>query len=208
MNSKQAWLCLIYSEIAFAIFLSVGIARWYGLPDQPTCHQLNTTACSVKSLTMPTGSTNKSQTTSTVGQTADVTRATEANAGSIHGREIAIVGWATWYSTNSCKLDDKIRGIPPRKVFLMANNKPLNDHMLTCALPTNITSTLNMKFGQRIHVTNLVNGHTVLLTYTDRGPGRKSRSRITIADLTPVAFAALGGNLRDGKIKVKIQKEN
>lgn len=111
-----------------------------------------------------------------------------------------INGYATWYSRKSCRRE----GTGGKRI-LMANNKPLNDHMLTCALPTNITATLNIKFGQQVRVTNLVNGRTTLLTFTDRGPGRRSRSRGTIIDLTPAAFRVLGGNLADGRLRIKLQ---
>ena len=109
-----------------------------------------------------------------------------------------LTGFATWYSRESCKLDDKIRKVPPRAEFLMANGKPLNDATMTCAA-------WNTKLGQQVRVTNLETKATVLLTVTDRGPGRSSRRRGVIIDLTPAAFLALGGKLRDGKIKVKIE---
>jgi rare lipoprotein A len=93
-------------------------------------------------------------------------------------------------------------------VFLMANNKPLDDNALTCALPKETATAWSMKFGQQVRVTNLANGRTVLLTYTDRGPGRKSRSRGTIIDLTPAAFCALGGKLKEGRIKITVERSS
>ena len=129
-----------------------------------------------------------------------ITLATAATADSTPGQETVIAGWATWYSRESCRRE----GTGGRRI-LMANTRPLIDSHLTCALPTNITAVLSVKFGQRIHVTNLENGRTALLTFTDRGPGRKSRSRGTIIDLTPSAFLAIGGKLEDGRIRIKLQ---
>jgi len=111
-----------------------------------------------------------------------------------------LTGWATWYSRESCRRE----GTGGRRI-LMANNKPLRDHLLTCALPTNITATLNMKYGHQVRVTNLESGRTALLTFTDRGPGRRSLSRGTIIDLTPAAFLAIGGKLEEGRIRIKLQ---
>jgi len=46
----------------------------------------------------------------------------------------------------------------------------------------------------------------VQVAWTDNGPGIVPRSRGVVIDLTPAAFIALGGKLRDGKIRVKIEK--
>jgi rare lipoprotein A (peptidoglycan hydrolase) len=43
---------------------------------------------------------------------------------------------------------------------------------------------------------------TVILTYNDRGPAEWTGNTI---DLTPAAFEALGGKLKDGKMRVKVK---
>ena len=111
-----------------------------------------------------------------------------------------LTGWATWYSRESCRRE----GTGGRRI-LMANTQPLIDSHFTCALPTNITAKLNMKFGQQVRVTNLVNGRTTLLTFTDRGPGRRSRSQGTIIDITRAAFLALDGQLQSGRMSVSVE---
>ena len=111
------------------------------------------------------------------------------------------IGWATFYTTASAKKEGT-SGI------LTASGKRYDESKMTCALPKQTAQAWGLKFGQKVRVTNMANGRTALLTYTDRGPGRKSRSQGTIIDLTPAAFLALGGKLNDGKIKAKIIKED
>ena len=109
------------------------------------------------------------------------------------------IGWATFYTTASAKKEGT-SGI------LTASGKRYDESKMTCALPKQTAQAWGLKFGQKVRVTNMANGRTALLTYTDRGPGLKSRSRGTIIDLTPAAFRALGGKLKDGRIKIKIKK--
>jgi len=105
------------------------------------------------------------------------------------------VGYATWYSRASCQREGT-----GGKQILMANGKPLNDNALTCAI-------WGIKFGTKIKVKNISNGLEAIVTVTDRGPGRKSRSRGTIIDLTPTAMRELAGEqgIKQGKIKVELE---
>ena len=110
-----------------------------------------------------------------------------------------IVGMATWYSVASAKSEGT-------SGTLTASGAPYNESALTCALPKATAKAWNIRYGASVRITNIKNGRMVRAIYTDRGPGRKSRSMRTIIDLTPAAFKALGGKLRDGKIKVTIER--
>lgn len=189
MNSKTVWLYIISAELALSAIVAAAVVfQWYGLGDPPTPYQVsrstNMNAPSARSFPM---------------QTAPMITSAPSNMPTDSTRS----GYATWYSRASARRE----GTGGKRI-LMANRKPLRDNALTCALPTKITTALNMKFGQRVHVTNLKTGHTAFLTYTDHGPGQKSRLMGTIIDLTPAAFVALGGKLAHGKITVKIIKED
>jgi rare lipoprotein A len=82
----------------------------------------------------------------------------------------------------------------------MANGKPLNDSAMTCAV-------WNIPFGRKLRVRNLANGRTVIVTVTDRGPGKRSRSRGVIVDLTPAAMRALAGEdgINAGRVRVELE---
>ena len=136
---------------------------------------------------------------------ASVILATVAIADSTPGRGTAtsnrqITGMATYYTVSSAR-SEGTSGI------LTASGKRYDESKMTCALPKQTAQAWGLKFGQKVRVTNMANGRTALLTYTDRGPGLKSRSRGTIIDLTPAAFRALGGKLAAGKIKVKVERK-
>ena len=100
-------------------------------------------------------------------------------------------GWATWYSTNSCKQDDIIRGVPPRTEFRTASGRLLDDSALSCALPRETARAWNIRYGASVRVTNLATGHTIVVKYLDRGPGRLARSRGVIIDLSVAGMLAL-----------------
>ena len=118
-----------------------------------------------------------------------------------------VAGWATWYSTNSCKADDIIRGVPPRTEFRTASGRLLDDSALSCALPLETARAWNMKFGDRVRVTNLTSGRTVEVTYLDRGPGCLARSRKVVVDLSVAGMLALAGEkgIEAGRVKVKVE---
>jgi rare lipoprotein A len=77
-------------------------------------------------------------------------------------------GIASWYGS-------KLAG------HLTASGRIMDAHRLTAAHRT-------LPFGTVVEVRNRRNGRTVVVTVTDRGPGRKDR----IIDLSPVAAAQLG----------------
>jgi rare lipoprotein A len=62
-----------------------------------------------------------------------------------------------------------------------ASGRHLHDGGLTAAHKT-------LPFGSRVRVTNHANGHSVVVTITDRGPYTRGR----VIDLTPAAGRALG----------------
>ena len=109
-----------------------------------------------------------------------------------------ITGFATYYTVASAK-SEETSGI------FTASGKRFVESAMTCALPRSTAKVWNIKYGASVRITNTMNGRTVTAVYLDRGPGRKSRSRGVIADLTPKAFILLGGNLSDGRIKIKIE---
>ncbi len=133
-------------------------------------------------------------------ETTALTPTSKASTPSLTGlrkhHSASLTGWATWYSRASARREGT-----GGKQILMANGRPLNDLAMTCAA-------WNTKFGQRVRVTNLVNGRTVLVTVTDRGPGRSSRRRGVIIDLSQAAMLALAGQdgIKRGRIAVKVSK--
>ncbi|MCK9519161.1 MAG: septal ring lytic transglycosylase RlpA family protein [Dehalococcoidia bacterium] len=111
-------------------------------------------------------------------------------------------GWATYYTRESCKHEGT-----GGKDILMANGQPLNDNGMTCALwVTNANGRPMRPDGRLIQVRNAGNGKTVTVKWTDNGPGKKARARNVVVDLTPAAFRSLGGQLRDGKIRVETKR--
>lgn len=118
-----------------------------------------------------------------------------------------VTGWATWYSTNSCKADDIIRGVPPRTEFRTASGRLLDDSALSCALPLETARAWNIRYGASVRVTNLATSRTVIVTYLDRGPGRLARSRKVIVDLSVAGMLALAGEggIEAGRVKVKME---
>jgi rare lipoprotein A (peptidoglycan hydrolase) len=103
------------------------------------------------------------------------------------------IGYATCFTVESCKREGT-SGI-------MASGKKLADHAMLCALPGRPT-----KWGKRIRVTNLATGKSIVVAQMDIGPGKKARERGVKIDLSLAAFRAVGGKIKDGKLKVKIEK--
>ena len=120
--------------------------------------------------------------------------------------QATVTGWATWYSLESCKLDDKIRKVKPRTEFFTASRTPFSDSVVSCALPRDIANKLNVKYGNNIRVTHLNTGHTITVKYLDRGPGQTSRSTGVIVDLSIAAIRALAGEteIQAGRIQVQL----
>jgi len=105
------------------------------------------------------------------------------------------VGFSTWYSRKSCRHEGT-----GGKNILMANGKLLDDSAMTCAI-------WNIPFGRKLRVRNLDNGRTVIVTVTDRGPGKRSRSRGVIVDLTEAAMRELAGEegIKQGRVRVELE---
>lgn len=127
--------------------------------------------------------------------TALIILAMAATAGSTDGPETVVTGKASYYTEYSCKREGT-SGI------WTASGARFNESSMTCALPKAMAKLMNMKFGDRVRVTNLDTKVTVILTYNDRGPAEWTGN---IIDLTPAAFEALGGKLKDGKMRVKVK---
>ena len=118
-------------------------------------------------------------------------------------RGLVMTGWATWYSRESC--------IKESGQAIMANGKPLDDQAMTCAMwITGKHGRPLFPDGRLVKITTVRDGlkKRVICAWTDNGPGRVPRSRGVVVDLTPAAFKALGGKLRDGKIKVVVERIN
>lgn len=96
------------------------------------------------------------------------------------------LGKASWYSERS-------PGINKRT----ANNEYFDDSDLTCAI-------WGVEFNQKIKVTNLNNGKSIVVRVNDRGPHKRYVRRGRIIDLTKGAFAQIS-TLRKGLINVEIE---
>ena len=97
-----------------------------------------------------------------------------------------IMGKASWYSEDS-----------PGTNLRTANNEIFNDDTLTCAM-------WGVPFNQKIRVTNLTNGKSVVVRVNDRGPHRRYIKKGRIVDLTKEAFSQLGDS-KKGLINVRIE---
>lgn len=108
-------------------------------------------------------------------------------------------GFATWFTVESCRREGT-SGIT-------ASGRRLDDCALWCALPTrpSCTSSGRRGWGRKIRVTNQATGQSVVVEQWDLGPGRRARARGVVVDLTPAAFLALGGRLKDGRLAVRVE---
>jgi rare lipoprotein A len=100
-----------------------------------------------------------------------------------------IIGYASWYSIESCKREGT-SGI-------MANGKELKDEDYTCAI-------WGQKFGTIFKVTNLKTGVSVQVVVTDRGPAKRLVKKGHIIDLSKMAFSRIA-KLERGIVEVKIE---
>lgn len=103
-------------------------------------------------------------------------------------------GRATYFTYAGCR-HEGTSGI-------CASGKRLNDSAMWCALPAWKVKAGNLKFGQRIRVTNTHTKATCIVSLMDLGPGRKSQRAGTVIDLTLRAYKVLGGSLKRGHIHV------
>lgn len=96
------------------------------------------------------------------------------------------MGKASWYSKKS-------PGIRKRT----ANNEVFDDQAYTAAM-------WGVPFNQRIKVTNLDNGKSVVVRVNDRGPHKRYVRRGRVIDLSKQAFADIA-SLKRGLIKVQLE---
>jgi len=95
-------------------------------------------------------------------------------------------GTASWYSQR----DPGIR-------LHTANNEVFNDQAYTCAM-------WDVPFNQKLKVTNLDNGKSVVCRVNDRGPHRRFVRKGRVVDLTKKAFSKIADNKR-GLINVEVE---
>jgi rare lipoprotein A (peptidoglycan hydrolase) len=60
-------------------------------------------------------------------------------------------------------------------------------------------------WGRKIRITNMNTGKSIICEQWDVGPGRAARARGVCVDLTPAAFLALDGQLKDGRMAVRVE---
>ena len=99
-------------------------------------------------------------------------------------------GYATYYTVKSCQKEGNSGAYT-------ASGEIYNESALTCAMP-------HRPFGKLYKVTSMTTGRSVTVRHNDLGPGKGPRTRGVVIDLTPAAFVALGHDLADGKISVKV----
>ena len=95
-------------------------------------------------------------------------------------------GKASWYSKRSPGINKHT-----------ANNEKFDDMAMTCAM-------WGTEFNQKIRVTNLDNGKSVIVRVNDRGPHKRYIKRGRVIDLTKAAFKKLSPAPK-GLINVQIE---
>ena len=91
----------------------------------------------------------------------------------------------------------------------MSNSKPLVDSAMTCAIWRTLPDgRVKRPTGKTLRVTNANTGKTILVKWTDNGPGKKQREEGVIIDLTPAAMRALAGEdgIKQGRINVTVEE--
>jgi rare lipoprotein A len=97
-----------------------------------------------------------------------------------------MAGHASWYSHTD-------RGINRHT----ANNEIFDDHDLTCAM-------WNVPFNQKLRVTNIENGKSIVVRVNDRGPHKRFVRKGRVIDLTKTAFRRIAGTHK-GLIRVQVE---
>jgi rare lipoprotein A len=97
-----------------------------------------------------------------------------------------VAGRASWYSKND-------RGIRRHT----ANMEIFDDTMLTAAM-------WDVPFNQKVRVTNIENGKSVIVRVNDRGPHKRFVRKGRVIDLTRTAFRKIGGTQK-GLIRVQVE---
>ncbi|MCK5082729.1 MAG: septal ring lytic transglycosylase RlpA family protein [Candidatus Omnitrophica bacterium] len=95
-------------------------------------------------------------------------------------------GRASWYSEQSPGINERT-----------ANNEVFNDSALTAAM-------WEVPFDQRVKVTNVENGKSVIVRINDRGPHRRYVANGRIIDLTKQAFSRIA-SLEKGLIQIELE---
>ena len=96
------------------------------------------------------------------------------------------LGKASWYSRHSPGINRHT-----------ANNELFDDAAMTCAM-------WGVEFHQKIKVTNLDNGKSLIVRVNDRGPHKRYVHKGRIIDLTKAAFKKLSPT-KGGLINVQIE---
>lgn len=100
--------------------------------------------------------------------------------------ENTITGHASWYSKQS-------PGIRKHT----ANMEVFDDTDMTCAM-------WGVPFNQKVRVTNLENGKSVVVRVNDRGPHKRFVRKGRVIDLSKAAFRSIAG-LKQGLVKVQLE---
>lgn len=108
-------------------------------------------------------------------------------------------GYATWYTLQSSR-HEGTSGVT-------AGGRLLDESKMWCALPVRppMDGSGRRQWGRKIKITNIKTGKSVVCEQQDVGPGRGARARGACVDLTPTAFLALGGQLKAGRLMVKVE---
>lgn len=97
-----------------------------------------------------------------------------------------MAGRASWYSRTDPGINRHT-----------ANMEIFDDRDMTCAM-------WNVPFNQKLRVTNLANGKSVIVRVNDRGPHKRYVRKGRVIDLTKAAFKRLSGSQK-GLIRVQIE---
>ena len=95
-------------------------------------------------------------------------------------------GEASWYSEQSPGINKHT-----------ANNEVFDDSDLTAAM-------WEVPFDQKVKVTNLENGKSVIVRVNDRGPHKRYVARGRLIDLTKEAFSTIA-SLNKGLIRIELE---
>ncbi len=97
-----------------------------------------------------------------------------------------LTGTASWYSKHS-----------PGVKKTTANMEIFDDTQMTCAI-------WDVPFNQKLRVTNLETGKSVIVRVNDRGPHKRLVNAGRVIDLSKGAFQQIAG-LKQGLVRVKVE---
>lgn len=115
-----------------------------------------------------------------------LTSTTDDHAANIPFDKGIMAGRASWYSRTDAGIN-----------VHTANMEIFNDRDLTCAM-------WDVPFNQKVRVTNLDNGKSVIVRVNDRGPHKRLVRKGRVIDLTKTAFRKIGG-AQKGLIRVQVE---